>query len=39
MSPDAMAFLAFSMHCFRMILVYCICVNMLELLLQRLNDR
>ncbi|XP_041452180.1 uncharacterized protein LOC111081173 [Drosophila obscura] len=38
MSPDAMAFLAFSMHCFRIIVVYCVCVNLLEHLLQRLHD-
>ncbi|XP_017136266.1 uncharacterized protein LOC108151877 [Drosophila miranda] len=39
MSSDAMAFLAFSMHCFKIIIIYCVCVNMLEHFLQRLNQQ
>ncbi|XP_034489563.1 uncharacterized protein LOC117793363 [Drosophila innubila] len=34
MSDDFLAFLKFSMHCFKYIYVYFVCVNILENLIQ-----
>ncbi|KAH8345312.1 uncharacterized protein Dana_GF27168 [Drosophila ananassae] len=38
MTADHMILLQFSMHCFKIIFIYCICVNVLEHLVQRVQD-
>ncbi|KAH8373269.1 hypothetical protein KR009_008164 [Drosophila setifemur] len=38
MRSDQMILLQFSMHCFKIIFIYCICVNVLEHLVQRAQE-
>ncbi|KAH8286679.1 hypothetical protein KR018_009965 [Drosophila ironensis] len=38
MRGDHMILLQFSMHCFKIIFIYCICVNILEHLVQQSQE-
>ncbi|KMZ08602.1 uncharacterized protein LOC27206777 [Drosophila simulans] len=38
MPPGHLVLLQFSMHCFKIIFIYCICVNVLEHLVQRVQE-
>ncbi|XP_016946340.1 uncharacterized protein LOC108022012 [Drosophila biarmipes] len=38
MTTDRLILLQFSMHCFKIIFMYCICVNVLEHFVQRVQE-